>query len=430
MSTDSSTNPSDVAGVSSGVRGEGDGQAAQQGQGQKNPVHATAGQTRRSRRGRRRRGRRGGGDRAGADNRTTAATAQAGHRQPGPTQGVNRQDAGKQVGAKQVGAKPGGVKPGGAKPSGAKPGGHKKSTGPNPASTPAPSTGRPTPNDLARTRETGIDAAHPDPVEAEPVEKLPVDPDRTRPQVTPPKPSDMVAVTAKLTKTGLTQSAGKSAKPRRRSPRADRSNPEKLRTVRETSAGGLVISDLELPIDDLCAALIGRVDRRGRMMWSLPKGHIETGETAEQTAIREVEEETGIQGTVVAPLGKIDYWFVSEGRRIHKTVHHYLLRCVGGELSDEDYEVSEVAWVPLHELPRRLTYSDERRLARMARGVIADLAADPHRLAQSEAESIRTEPNAYEKAAAARNQRRNEPPPPARPRRRRRRPRRPAAGDG
>ncbi len=203
----------------------------------------------------------------------------------------------------------------------------------------------------------------------------------------------------------------------------------KLRTVRETSAGGLVLSDIEAPFDDLSAALIGRVDRRGRTMWSLPKGHIETGETAEQTAMREVEEETGIEGTIIAPLGKIDYWFVSEGRRIHKTVHHYLLRFTGGELSDEDYEVSEVAWVPLTELPRRLTYSDERRLARTAESVIADLRSDPSRLAQSEASCVRTEPNDYEKAAAARNQRRNEPPPPVKPRRRRRRPRRPATGD-
>ncbi|WP_187587126.1 NUDIX hydrolase [Gordonia sp. OPL2] len=258
----------------------------------------------------------------------------------------------------------------------------------------------------------------------------------THTRVSPPKPSDLVAVTAKITKTGLTHTVGADGTPsgktksRRRngSSRPERGQ-ERLRTVRETSAGGLVISDLDLPVDQLAAALIGRMDRRGRMMWSLPKGHIETGETAEQTAIREVAEETGIEGTVVAPLGKIDYWFVSEGRRIHKTVHHYLLRSIGGELSDADYEVSEVAWVPLAELPRKLTYSDERRLARMARGVIADLAADPSRLAQSEAESIRTEPNAYERAAAARNQRRNEPPPPARSRRRRRRPRRPPAGD-
>lgn len=288
----------------------------------------------------------------------------------------------------------------------------------------------PTPNDLARGRRRGATPVpDPDRVAAS-VDRLPVDPDRPRPRVTPPKPSDLVSVTATITKTGLTAAAKPSGKKRRRPPRPERPNGERLRTVRETSAGGLVISDLDLPVDELSAALIGRVDRRGRMMWSLPKGHIETGETAEQTAIREVAEETGIHGTVVAPLGKIDYWFVSEGRRIHKTVHHYLLRSVGGELSDADYEVSEVAWVPLHELPRRLTYSDERRLARMARGVIADLAADPHRLAKSEADSIRTEPNAYEKAAAARNQRRNETPPPVRSRRRRRRSRRPSAGDG
>ncbi len=197
----------------------------------------------------------------------------------------------------------------------------------------------------------------------------------------------------------------------------------RLRTVRETSAGGLVLTNLDEPYDQLKAVLIGRIDRRGRMMWSLPKGHIETGETAEQTAIREISEETGITGSVVAPLGKIDYWFVSEGRRIHKTVHHFLLRCAGGELSDADYEVSAVAWVPLPELPRRLTYSDERRLARTAEAVIAELRSDPARLAQSEAEANRTEPNDYEKAAAARNQRRNEPTP-AKPRRRRRRPRR------
>lgn len=201
--------------------------------------------------------------------------------------------------------------------------------------------------------------------------------------------------------------------------------PQRLRTVRETSAGGLVLSSLDQPFDQLKAVLIGRIDRRGRMMWSLPKGHIETGETAELTAIREITEETGVTGSVVAPLGKIDYWFVSEGRRIHKTVHHFLLRYTGGELSDADYEVSAVAWVPVTELPRRLTYSDERRLARTAENVIAELCSDPARLAQSEADANRTEPNDYEKAAAARNQRRNEPP--AKPRRRRRRPRRSGA---
>lgn len=139
-----------------------------------------------------------------------------------------------------------------------------------------------------------------------------------------------------------------------------------MRTVRETSAGGLVVDGLDGPPELRCAALIGRTDRRGRLLWSLPKGHIEQGETAEQTAIREIAEETGIRGTVLASLGSIDYWFVTEGRRVHKTVHHYLLRFQGGELSDEDVEVTEVAWVPLGELESRLAYADERRLAEVA----------------------------------------------------------------
>ncbi|MGJ0118660.1 NUDIX hydrolase [Williamsia sp. MIQD14] len=224
-------------------------------------------------------------------------------------------------------------------------------------------------------------------------------------------------------------------RPAGRAPRSTPNDPDgatgpRLRTVRETSAGGLVVSNIDGPAGDRCAALIGRVDRRGRMMWSLPKGHIETGETVEQTAMREVAEETGIEGTVVASLGKIDYWFVSEGKRIHKTVHHYLMRSIGGELSDADYEVAEVAWVPLSDLPKKLTYSDERRLARAAADVLDSLTSDPELLARSEADNVRTEPNEYEKAAAARNQRRKEPVRATRPRRRRRGPRRTATADG
>jgi len=160
------------------------------------------------------------------------------------------------------------------------------------------------------------------------------------------------------------------SKPR---PRPARQAPARLRTVHETSAGGLVIDGLDGPKDGQVAALIGRLDRRGRVLWSLPKGHIELGETAEQTAIREVAEETGIQGDVLAALGSIDYWFVTEGRRVHKTVHHYLMRFRGGELCDDDVEVSEVAWVPLKELPARLAYADERRLAEVADELIDKL---------------------------------------------------------
>ena len=146
--------------------------------------------------------------------------------------------------------------------------------------------------------------------------------------------------------------------------------------MHETSAGGLVIDGIDGPSDAQVAALIGRIDRRGRMLWSLPKGHIELGETAEQTAIREVAEETGIRGSVLAALGRIDSWFVTDGRRVHKTVHHYLMRFSGGELSDDDLEVAEVAWVPMRELPSRLAYADERRLAEVAYDLINKLQSD------------------------------------------------------
>jgi len=140
-----------------------------------------------------------------------------------------------------------------------------------------------------------------------------------------------------------------------------------MTTVDETSAGGLVVD-----ADRRHAGLIGRRDRQGKLPWSLPKGHIEDGETTEQTAVREVREETGISARVLETLGTIDYWFVADRRRIHKTVHHFLLEAVGGELSDEDVEVTEVEWVPIAELETRLAYTDERALVRKARELFGD----------------------------------------------------------
>ncbi|RZS91212.1 ADP-ribose pyrophosphatase YjhB (NUDIX family) [Motilibacter rhizosphaerae] len=143
----------------------------------------------------------------------------------------------------------------------------------------------------------------------------------------------------------------------------------RLTKVEETSAGGLVVD-----LAQRRAALIGRLDRRGRLLWSLPKGHIEAGETSEDAAVREVEEETGIRGAVMAPLGTVDFWFVAEDRRVHKTVHHYLLEALGGELSDADVEVTEVAWVPLDQVRERLAYDGERRLVDAARELLSDTA--------------------------------------------------------
>jgi len=139
--------------------------------------------------------------------------------------------------------------------------------------------------------------------------------------------------------------------------------------VDETSAGGLIVDH-----ESGAAAVIGRLDRRGRLLWSLPKGHIEEGETAEQAAVREVQEETGIHGEILGELGTIDFWFVADGRRIHKTVTHYLMRATGGELSDADVEVTAVAWVPLPEIAAQLAYPDERGLVDEAGRLLADTA--------------------------------------------------------
>ena len=180
---------------------------------------------------------------------------------------------------------------------------------------------------------------------------------------------------------GTKVSGGKNPRSGRGGGRSPRGG-QRLRTVLETSAGGLVVRGLaqaaaagtDPDLSRLEVALIGRLDRRGRMLWSMPKGHIEPGETIAETARREVLEETGVDGTVLAPLGIIDYWFVAEGRRIHKTVHHHLIRYDHGDLCDEDPEITEVAWVAFDDLPRRLAYPDERRLVESARSLLPGLA--------------------------------------------------------
>lgn len=143
-----------------------------------------------------------------------------------------------------------------------------------------------------------------------------------------------------------------------------------LPTVKEVSAGGVIIKPARVGFD---VAIIARYNRGGRLEWCLPKGHPEGQESFEQAALREVEEETGIAGSILTTLGSIEYWFTVPTHRVHKTVHHYLLEAVGGELTiekDPDHEAVDVAWVNLTDLDRTLSFPNERRIVGIARAVI------------------------------------------------------------
>lgn len=136
----------------------------------------------------------------------------------------------------------------------------------------------------------------------------------------------------------------------------------------ETSAGGLVVDRLPTPTQVL---LISRYDRRNRLIWSFPKGHVEFGESTQAAALREVREETGIDAQIVDQLGVIDFSFTADARRIHKTVHHFLMVSTGGSLSDEDPEVESVAWIAFDNVADQLAFSDERKLFHKAREMLA-----------------------------------------------------------
>jgi 8-oxo-dGTP pyrophosphatase MutT (NUDIX family) len=120
----------------------------------------------------------------------------------------------------------------------------------------------------------------------------------------------------------------------------------------ETSYGGVVVRGEEVLV----------ITPAGKRVTGLPKGGAERGESPEQTAAREVREETGITATVRAPLGDVQYWYRRGGRRVFKTVHFFLCDFVAGSTDDHDHEVDDARWMPLRDAARRLSYPGERAL--------------------------------------------------------------------
>jgi ADP-ribose pyrophosphatase YjhB (NUDIX family) len=137
----------------------------------------------------------------------------------------------------------------------------------------------------------------------------------------------------------------------------------RLSSATATSAGGIVFR-FE---DSIPQLVVGRRKREKDVStWTLPKGTPNPGETLEETALREVCEETGLTVRILSPLDAIRYTFVQRGTRIHKTVHYFMMEPTGGGLEDHDREFEEVRWISFAEAADLLSFETERSLVGLA----------------------------------------------------------------
>lgn len=182
-----------------------------------------------------------------------------------------------------------------------------------------------------------------------------------------------------------------------RSSAVSASRPARSRIEEPVSAGGVVYRLVDGKVETVLCGLIFRprgdaagegprpdshgdqiskktMPGRGKeVRWSLAKGTPDSGESLEETALREVREETGLEVEIQEPIKSIDYWFAERGGevRYHKTVHFYLMAPVGGDLALHDPEFDLVQWFPSDEALKTLKYANEAEVLRQALELIS-----------------------------------------------------------
>ena len=152
------------------------------------------------------------------------------------------------------------------------------------------------------------------------------------------------------------------------------------------SAGGIIIKPSFVKTSkgekDINKLLVLVTQHSGHHGWDFPKGHLETGESSDQAALREVEEETGVRAEILEKVGQTQYFYydppshkASEGKgeRVFKTVTFFLMRYVSESKATTAFEVSGKKWLPVDEVEEQLTFKDTKELWRKAKVRIEQL---------------------------------------------------------